>query len=446
MVETDSKNKNKDGETKGGGVSKEEFILMAMGCKLPVSKVNDGDSSYQQAEILSVKMHPDGDLEKARFYIHYEGFNKRLDEWVGFSRLKINEAEFSKQAAKRARTTSAKNLELSKKKSKSSDSIKDDASSSTANLEPPEGFSREKEIEKLRYSGSMTQNPTEVARVRNISSIVMGNSEIETWYFSPYPEEYSLLDRIFICEFCLDPVGSEKSFERHRSKCGLYYPPGNEIYRNKDISFWEIDGRKQRRYCRNLCLLSKLFLDHKTLYYDVDPFLFYLMTRQDEYGHHLVGYFSKEKQSMDNYNVACILTLPQHQRMGYGKLLIEFSYELSKIEKKTGSPEKPLSDLGLLSYRSFWTDIILEKLIDFNGEISVNEISDITSFTTDDIMHTLVAMDVLKYYQGHLIICLSKNNIALHEKNVKKNRTRIDPSKIVWTPPKFTASQLRYGF
>jgi hypothetical protein len=27
-----------------------------------------------------------------------------------------------------------------------------------------------------------------------------------------------------------------------------------------------------------LCLLSKLFLDHKTLYYDVDPFLFYVMT------------------------------------------------------------------------------------------------------------------------------------------------------------------------
>ena len=33
----------------------------------------------------------------------------------------------------------------------------------------------------------------------------------------------------------------------------------------------------------------------------------------------------QEKESSEDYNVACILTLPQYQRKGYGKLLIEFS-------------------------------------------------------------------------------------------------------------------------
>ena len=46
-------------------------------------------------------------------------------------------------------------------------------------------------------------------------------------------------------------------------------------------------------YCQNLCLLAKLFLDHKTLYFDVEPFLFYVMTENDHSGCHIVGYFSK---------------------------------------------------------------------------------------------------------------------------------------------------------
>lgn len=40
---------------------------------------------------------------------------------------------------------------------------------------------------------------------------------------------------------------------------------------------FEVDGGEQKEYGQNLCSLAKLFLDHKTLYYDVDPFLFYVM-------------------------------------------------------------------------------------------------------------------------------------------------------------------------
>jgi hypothetical protein len=42
-----------------------------------------------------------------------------------------------------------------------------------------------------------------------------------------------------------------------------------------------------------MCLLAKLFLDHKTLYYDTDPFMFYILTEFDAQGFHIVGYFSK---------------------------------------------------------------------------------------------------------------------------------------------------------
>jgi histone acetyltransferase HTATIP len=121
----------------------------------------------------------------------------------------------------------------------------------------------------------MTQRPEEVSRVKNIHTIEMGRHQVDAWYFSPYPQEFEGCDVLYLCEFCLRATASRARLARHRAKCTLRHPPGNEIYRKGSLSFFELDGHRQKAYCRNLCLLSKLFLDHKTLYYDVDPFLFY---------------------------------------------------------------------------------------------------------------------------------------------------------------------------
>jgi len=109
------------------------------------------------------------------------------------------------------------------------------------------------------------------------------------------------------------------------SKCLWRHPPATEIYRRDSLSVFEVDGNVNKIYCQNLCLLAKLFLDHKTLYYDVEPFLFYVLTVNDRKGCHLIGYFSKEKLCQQKYNVSCIMTMPQYQRQGYGRFLIHFS-------------------------------------------------------------------------------------------------------------------------
>ena len=156
------------------------------------------------------------------------------------------------------------------------------------------------------------------------------------------------------------------------------------IYKDHDVAMFEVDGFLQRMYCENLCLISKLFLDHKTLRYDCSPFRYYVLCEprsggNSEFSFHIVGYFSKEKGIVEN-NLSCILVLPSSQRKGYGKFLIEFSYELSLIEGKPGTPERPLSDLGFRSYLSWWTYKILTLLKEDKDttNLSIQRLSDKT--------------------------------------------------------------------
>lgn len=270
-----------------------------------------------------------------------------------------------------------------------------------------------------------------------IKCINFGGYEIETWYAAPYPEEYSRNRVLFICEFCLKYMNSDYVAWRHKLKCPAKHPPGDEIYRDGSISIFEVDGRKNPVYCQNLCLLAKLFLGSKTLYYDVEPFLFYVMTEYDDLGCHFVGYFSKEKRPSSANNVSCILTLPIHQRKGYGNLLIDFSYLLTRIEGKTGSPEKPLSDMGLVSYRNYWRLILSYKLRDQTKPLSIVDLSERTGMTADDIVSGLEALRALvrdpvtKTYALRLDYAYFEECIRNWE---SKGYVQLNPDALVWTP------------
>lgn len=459
----------------------------------------DKNGQPRRAEILSIKETKSG----KQFYCNFDSFNKRLDEWVPMRRIDFDrEVEWPlpekpkpKEVKKKVLSGAVKKAAMKKAQKKlmreksaseattphpwtefveSQDAsvsgmddsqAPDSADAGTTPVTPAfgdddgddkddekeesVGFSREAEIEKLRTGGSMTQNPHEIARIRNISKVQFGKNDLFPWYFSPYPEVFTQEDVIYICEFCLSYYGDDFAFARHRRKCTLQHPPGNEIYRDDYVSFFEIDGRRQRTWCRNLCLLSKMFLDHKTLYYDVDPFLFYVMATRTEKGFHIVGYFSKEKDCADGYNVACILTLPQYQRKGYGRLLIQFSYELSKIEGKLGSPEKPLSDLGLLSYRQYWSENILDVLMNANergDKVTIETISSGLAMTTQDVEHTLQAMKMQVYHKGDHKIVVPDKLIKQREKTKLKAKRYLDPEKVQWKPPIFAASARTWGW
>ena len=285
----------------------------------------------------------------------------------------------------------------------------------------------------LASMATTTLDPT----ARSPPMIEFGKYEIKTWYSSPYPQEYAILPKLILCEFCLKYMKSRTILKTHRAKCQWFHPPGNEIYRKSELSMFEVDGMASKIYCQNLCLLAKLFLDHKTLYYDVEPFLFYVLTKNDRKGCHLVGYFSKEKSCQQKYNVSCIMTMPQYQRQGFGRFLIDFSYLLSRVENQPGSPEKPLSDLGRISYHSYWKSVVMEYLYNTSSpKISIRTISQALGMDPHDVAATLQMVSMVRLKEdGRVVIIKDMPALEAHMEKVRSSvRIELDTEALHWSP------------
>lgn len=131
--------------------------------------------------------------------------------------------------------------------------------------------------------------------------------------------------------------------------------PGKRIYSRNGLSIYELDGSDNKLYAQNLSLFAKLFLHVKSVFYDVSAFLYYLLvldapdpdipntllgTDGKPAGGQVVGFFSKEKLSWDNNNLACICVFPPWQKQGLAQVLIAASYELGRMDGRVGGPEK----------------------------------------------------------------------------------------------------------
>ena len=382
---------------------------------LPINKhiksLFAGNNKIEICKIIECRLLPEYDSQKEKneysyeYYVNYIDHDRRNDTWIKREQIILDDAAIETELKLREQ--------------------------------------RDKELEKLNEGHNRPEDPEieklhqEATKVKTIDHIILGKYKCDTWYYSPYPEGYHV-KTLLLCEFCLNFYVDQSELERHCLKCPLKHPPGNEIYRDGNISMFEVDGKKEHVYCENLCYLSKLFLDHKTVAWDVEPFLFYILCEYDIYGFHFVGYFSKEKESTHGWNLNCILTMPFYQRKGYGKFLIDFSYLLSKREQKIGGPEEPISDLGIKAYFSYWTQKLCEALMVCDGNnITINKLSEITAIKHSDIYRVLTDWKLLWYHDGQHIIISDKNVIKSMLKKTGRPGYPLLPEKLIWTPYKF---------
>lgn len=188
-------------------------------------------------------------------------------------------------------------------------------------------------------------------------------------------------------------------------------PPGREIYSRDLHAIYEVDGEEHQLFAQNLSLFAKLFLDNKSIFFDVTSFNYYLLVHTPPLSTsaQIIGFFSKEKMSWDNNNLACILVFPPWQRKGLGKILMGVSYELSRRENRIGGPEKPLSELGRKGYMQFWQARVAKTVLGLKAKstLSVAQIAENCWMLPEDVVAALREMGVLgpkKRVDGGVVI------------------------------------------
>ena len=76
--------------------------------------------------------------------------------------------------------------------------------------------------------------------------------------------------------------------------------------------------------------------------------------------------------------------------------------------------------------------VLLNKLRDCKGKITVNELSHLTAIKLEDIISTLQAMGLIKCWKGQYIISISLSQIEHLLANNRSGRNMCDPTRCTW--------------
>lgn len=89
-----------------------------------------------------------------------------------------------------------------------------------------------------------------------------------------------------------------------------------------------------------------------------------------------------------------------------------------------GSPETPLSDLGLISYRSYWKEALLKRLCSAPGPtLCIRDLSKDLAIASSDIVSTLQERGLMKYWKGKHIVL--KKQVSLVNKSNRLTLLRV---------------------
>lgn len=74
----------------------------------------------------------------------------------------------------------------------------------------------------------------------------------------------------------------------------------------------------------------------------------------------------------------------------------------------------------------------------FRGTLSIKDLSEMTSITQADIISALQSLNMVKYWKGQHVVCVTPKHIEeqLKLQKIKRPRIPVDRVFLRWQPPK----------
>lgn len=288
---------------------------------------------------------------------------------------------------------------------------------------------------------SRAQDEYGVLHTRNIKEVAFGQYTFDTWYgngayfasarggqlgteSTTVPRKRDglpsvagfWLETLYVCDFCFKYTSDKHKMSLHMALCSLSrpFPPiGTLVYADTRGKYLikKVRGFRHELFCQNLCLFGKLFIDDKSVYYNVELYDFYVLYGTSKHKsvsealdartvYRPMGFFSKEVTAWEpDNNLACICIFPPYQRLRLGSLLMEFLYAAAEACGQLPlGPEFPLSPYGKQLYLRFWGRRIAFELFNTffdTDRVSLGELAVQTGFRRDDLLFALENMGVL---------------------------------------------------
>jgi len=201
-----------------------------------------------------------------------------------------------------------------------------------------------------------------------------------------------------ICSMCISMFSTNQALRSHMERCVVPY---RAIYQERDFRLSKIQSLKTKQL---LSTISQMFIQSKTVYYEVQDYDFYII-----YDKEIFGYFSRYRGG--NHSLNCFLVFPCFQGQGWGTVLMDIStikrirvpdqmdissaaglpvLEDGSVDsggKSTGtdmipfsdmrSPEKPYTRKAIMCFRKYWKYRVV-------GAKTVREIAVRRNISVDD--------------------------------------------------------------